>query len=474
MSRLAEAPALDVRVLALHETPSRGTRRLLLGLVEGFLARVLRYGPSALREMRIEALPFAREQLTGRDVILDFAGPGSTTSARYGTWTLTHGLVREEQTHLYRTQIDAHLEDGRLAAIYVSYGATDPTSLRRTRNQALWKAQGAFFRRLETVRRLGLPFIESCPESAGAAADARPAGATRVAFGVAERRLRRLRERETWFIAARPRRAALVAGLEEEPPDGFVPVGLSARRPVADPFVLDEGGETYLFFEEYDPNVGRAHISYVQLDADARSRGPATSALAASYHLSYPFVFRHEGEIFMIPESSSNRTVELYRATEFPSSWTLEQVLLRGVRAFDPTLLEADGRLWLFVSCAEEGAAPNDELHLYTSATLSGPWAAHAANPVVSDARSARPAGRIFHHGEHSIRPSQDCSRRYGYAIVLNRIDVLNDEEYRETPVGRIEPTWLPGLFATHTYNHAENVEVVDGKRLVCKRLFER
>ena len=82
-------------------------------------------------------------------------------------------------------------------------------------------------------------------------------------------------------------------------------------------------------------------------------------------------------------------------------------------------------------------------------------------------------AGRIFERAGDLIRPAQDCSQRYGYALVFNRIDVLTDDEYRETPVGRVEPDWFPGLVATHTYNFGSDVEVIDGKRLVPRGPFD-
>jgi hypothetical protein len=296
--------------------------------------------------------------------------------------------------------------------------------------------------------------------------------AARAALGVLHRRVRRFRAQEVWFIAARSRSSSLV--LEDGSPMGFAPIELSSRAPVADPFVLERDGDTFLFFEEVDEATRKGHISYVRLDADARPIGAPATALTAPYHLSYPFVFAHEGEIFMIPESSSNRTVELYRASPFPDMWVLEQVLLEGLQAVDTTLHVDGGRLWLFVGIAEEGAAHTDELHLFSSSALHGPWVPHVANPVVSDVRSARPAGRLFQHGGGLIRPSQDSSHRYGCALVFNRIDVLTDESYRESPVARIEPTWHPDLVGTHTYNVGEHVEVIDGKRVVPRPFFSR
>jgi hypothetical protein len=85
----------------------------------------------------------------------------------------------------------------------------------------------------------------------------------------------------------------------------------------------------------------------------------------------------------------------------------------------------------------------------------------------VTDPGIARPAGRLFRRRGVLIRPSQDCSRMYGAAVVLNRVDVLSTSEYRETPVDRIEPNWLPGIDGTHTYTFDSRYECLDGYRHV-------
>ena len=65
------------------------------------------------------------------------------------------------------------------------------------------------------------------------------------------------------------------------------------------------------------------------------------------------------------------------------------------------------------------------------------------------------------------VRPGQDGSRRYGGAVVLCRVDALTPETYRETPIGRIEPDWAPGLLATHTFAFDSRYECLDGLRRV-------
>jgi hypothetical protein len=83
---------------------------------------------------------------------------------------------------------------------------------------------------------------------------------------------------------------------------------------------------------------------------------------------------------------------------------------------------------------------------------------------VVVDARRARPAGQVFTHQGQLVRPGQDCARRYGRAVVLNRIEVLSETEYVEIPFHSMEPDWFPGNIGTHTFNQSKNYQVVDGR----------
>ena len=75
-----------------------------------------------------------------------------------------------------------------------------------------------------------------------------------------------------------------------------------------------------------------------------------------------------------------------------------------------------------------------------------------------------KPAGGLHEHDGALYRPAQDCSRRYGYAVVINRVDRLSPTEYEETEVSTIPPTWHPNLVATHTFNFQAGLTVVDGR----------
>jgi hypothetical protein len=271
-----------------------------------------------------------------------------------------------------------------------------------------------------------------------------------------------IRERTQWFIAFRARTGSRT--LQTDQKDLRVVVAPSNRF-YADPFLIKQDGKNYLFFEDFDFSKNRASIAFAELKSGGRLSEPRT-ALQMDSHLSYPFVFESQGHVYMIPETKERKTIELYRAQQFPHKWALLKVLAENVLAVDSTVFQYEGKFWLFTNIAAPGASTYDELHVFYAKSLQGPWAPHPRNPVVSDVRRARPAGALFVEDGRIIRPSQDCSVRYGSALCFNEVQILSETEYREASCGRIDPKWYPGAICTHTYNRTEEFEVLDGMRI--------
>jgi hypothetical protein len=332
-----------------------------------------------------------------------------------------------------------------------------PVSPYRNRSRVPAKAAELVVRQAK-ARTLGL----EAPAAAGPASDP-PVGPLQPAQIVRELAARQVRWRlmlPRWFIAYRRREAAELTLLEAAGTDFY-----------ADPFPITVGGRDYLFFEHFQRERGFAVIAFVELNEAGRPSEP-TTVIERDHHLSYPFVFERDGAVWMIPNTFRSRTIELYRATDFPECWTQERVLVTDVRAGDATLLEHDGLLWLLTGIARTGEHSLEDLHAYSAPSLDACWTPHPLNPVVADIRTARPAGSIFRRGNSLIRPGQDCARDYGRAIVFNRIEALSPTEYREAEVDRLEPTWLPGLTGTHTYSRSERYEAFDAYDV--RRRFRR
>ena len=382
--------------------------------------------------------------------------------ARHGVWSLP-----DEDTGLQEvmegrpttlTFLEIETGCGAPRAIAPSHAFTDHISAHRTRNHVCWKSASSVARTLRDLAHDGPAALRG---EAVPAVRPRPGNlatcwlAARLGLRYLRRKVRELLTHEQWYPAYR---------FEEQPrPPADAFTGLTRLVPPkdrfwADPFPFSKDGRTYLFLEELPYARGKGHISVLELDAEGGARKPV-EVLRRDYHLSYPFVFEWEGRVYMLPETSADRKVQLFRCRSFPDVWEEDRVLLDGVNAVDATLEEVDGRWWMFVNIGAPGAGNWDELHLFCADSPLGPWTAHRRNPVKSDCRSARPAGRLFRWQGRLFRPAQRCAGTYGAAIALHRVLRLTPDTYEEEHVADLVPDWAE---RAHTLNRFAGLHVVD------------
>ena len=235
----------------------------------------------------------------------------------------------------------------------------------------------------------------------------------------------------------------------------------------ADPFCVTKDGIEHIFFEEYSRDNASGRIVVSEVTRDGVWHAPV-AALETGHHLSYPFLIEHDGKIFLIPEEAEQKKLNLYCSSEFPDRWELCANLFEGKRVYDATVVQWDGRFWMFANVTElDGMSSWDELYIFYSDSLQGPWASHARNPVLSDCRLARPAGRLFVVDGALYRPSQKSGFDYGYGLNISRIDSLTPSEYSQMLVTTISP--VPGNRLTGIHSVC-----VHGGRLVADGNFRR
>ena len=259
--------------------------------------------------------------------------------------------------------------------------------------------------------------------------------------------------------------------LRRHPEGGWRDLADDGTRFFADPFPILHEGRLTLFLEDYEHRLGKGIISAVAFGDDGPIGAPVP-VLERPGHLSYPFVFARDGAVWMIPESGSAGTIDLFRATAFPGGWVHEATLVEGVVASDATLVEHGGLWWIFATVRDGGGAFSDALHLWSAPDFRGPFAPHPGNPVLIDIASARPAGRMVTRGGALLRPVQDCRRGYGAALAIarvTRLDASGFEQEVETLLGP-GPLW-PGR-RLHTLNSAGGFEFIDGSGFARRRLF--
>lgn len=396
--------------------------------------------------------------------------------ARFGTWRFcfgeAHGTreplagVREvlQGNPVMASGIRIHLgggQDDRLAC--PSWARTFPFSMARSRDALFAKTSEFLTRALRDLHAGGMKWVQHGTEPASDRAEERfpsLAGVVRdigtMGARVAQRAAEKALTVEQWSIAYRFSHDEGWSGSLEgfyrlDPPRGWY---------WADPFPIQVNGRNYIFFEELPHGAPKGHISVVEVDREGRASKPL-KVLERDYHLSYPFLVEEDGQLYMIPETARNNTVEIYRCVDFPAQWKLERVLMKDVFCADATLHREGDKWWMFTNQARPGEEINDELFLFSSDRLLGDWKPHRRNPIKSDVRSARPAGRLFRHEDRLYRPGQICAPHYGSGIALNRVTRLTHDEYVEEEGERIVPR-SEAVLGIHTINRAGDLSVTD------------
>ena len=168
----------------------------------------------------------------------------------------------------------------------------------------------------------------------------------------------------------------------------------------------------------------------------------------------------------MIPESSANRDVALYKCVRFPDKWERHCTLLSGLELGDATITQHNGLYYLFGAWRDGAGGYSDTLAIFYAEDLMGPWLPHESNPVLIDRASARPAGNFVTMNGKLWRPVQDCTDGYGTGLGLAEVIELTPTTFRQIVRHSIRPGPLwPGR-KLHTLNRCGGLEVIDGSRI--------
>ena len=296
----------------------------------------------------------------------------------------------------------------------------------------------------------------------------RPAAGRAVRF-IASKLARSARLRATtrgrephWFVALRRNAGASIVDSAQASFADFREVPLpDGLAQMADPFPFDHAGTSYLLFESVGVGSAQGRLAIATISSTGQL-SDVRQLLERDYHMSYPCVIESGGEIFLLPESSAAKRVDLFRFSPFPSTLELVATPIDDVALVDTTPVLVDG-IWYFFTTT---TVPFMETVLFWSRTIDGPWELHPASPVSCTVRNSRGAGKLFWRQGRLFRPTQDCSERYGFAINVNEVTRLTPTEFEERPVSYAAPGWSPRLLGTHTWNESATWQAVDGLRL--------
>jgi hypothetical protein len=413
------------------------------------------------------------------DFILDctmrtqFSLPGDV--ARYGVWSWSYGEGSDGGPlcfwELYRgaDHMTVTLEQFSTPrkVLYRGVLNTDLTSLAKTVEAAV-RATVDFpalvVRRLLASGRLPAVMPQPSAEARRPATLQLWLGAARIRLAWAKLQLSSVFLSEMWNV-----------GVVQSPIAAFLESGFAPRvdwlprfkttKFIADPFAIALENGLELFVEEFDYERYQGYITAIEYRPGERVSPQGRVIIDEGIHTSYPQPILHNGDLYCIPECQRRREVVLYRRDPQTLRWQRVQTLLKDFAALDSTIVEHEGRWWLFCTCQDD--YPECKLYIWYANELFGPWNAHRLNPVQCDVRGSRPGGTFFRHQGAFYRPAQDSSKSYGGALTIKRLLRLTPDEFDEEPVIHWPPLrgyWRDGF---HTLSSAGEFSVIDGKRMM-------
>ena len=237
----------------------------------------------------------------------------------------------------------------------------------------------------------------------------------------------------------------------------------------ADPFFLSANDEEIVLLAEekvYAQNKGR--IVKLTIEAKRFKLLSVHPVLELDTHLSFPYVIREGGKIYVFPENRKSGEQSLYEY-DLETDKLINRKVLIQEPLVDSQLLKIDGHFFIFGVCQDGDKQFDAKLRVYESHNLYGPY--KQIQEIISATKTQRGAGSILEIEGEIIRPSQNCIVSYGGSVIINQLK-YEGGQFSESVLFEISPDkTLPNGLGLHTLNEMGNLCVVDGKDYKHKRL---
>lgn len=228
----------------------------------------------------------------------------------------------------------------------------------------------------------------------------------------------------------------------------------------ADPFILETTEKTIILLaEEFIFAESKGKIVRLIIDKKDKKLLERIIVLDLDTHLSYPFIIRMNEQIFICPENSQSGKVSLYLYDKNNHYATYYKTLIKEPLT-DATITFHKGKYWLI---ATKQPYTQENAYLFFSDSLEGEYSLVNNLPIITDKKSARPAGNFFYYQDKLYRPSQNCMTRYGSGISIQKIEMISENNYKEHTLFQIHPSSFEYNLGIHTINFFENGCVIDG-----------
>lgn len=249
----------------------------------------------------------------------------------------------------------------------------------------------------------------------------------------------------------------------------------------ADPVVVKNKDKTYVFAEAYDRKNFRGHIEVIELLNDMTPCKGFTKVLQEPYHMSFPMVFKWNDDFFMIPETSENMSINLYKAIEFPYVWKMEKKFNVDNLYVDTIVISNEPQK---ITCLTSMISKNNPLmsryqkfsitHINDEIEIS--WDKDF-NEKQEFSYESRNAGPVFMNNQKKYIPTQTSTRLdYGVEVVYRQfsdIDLFDSNYTKKIDYANIKDIDRKDILGIHTYSTTEKIEVIDVRYNVFSPMYQ-
>lgn len=227
----------------------------------------------------------------------------------------------------------------------------------------------------------------------------------------------------------------------------------------ADPFIIEKDNKVYVFYEALSFRNSQGILRCRILDAnlveleDVKLDGFDN----LKCHLSFPFLFYNNDQLFMIPESSERKEVILFQSIDFPTRWKQVKVIVPDQALTDNVVVSLHENFYLLSTTME------DKLVIHTASNVTGPWQKIVPTLNLSN-QHPRGAGAPHCVENRLYFLTQECTpETYGKSIYIKELITLNASSFDERLIAQINAS-INQSEGVHTLNFTDNYIVYDSK----------
>ena len=217
----------------------------------------------------------------------------------------------------------------------------------------------------------------------------------------------------------------------------------------ADPLLFEYNGNLYLFFELFDKKKNKGVIAVSVFDG--QKFGDYKIIIEEKGHLSFPFVFQFNNQIYLMPETGYEKSIILFKAIDFPYVWERDKLILSGVNSSDSIFTLIDNKPVIIASilCGDASTCYNSYFELDESLKIK-----ELLYKSKKSNLGVRNAGPIFVDNNTFFRSGQySPNNDYGKALAFFPFNPKNL---------KTEYSCENKFDGIHTYSCSNNVEIID------------